>query len=123
MARLQQAVVGCLVYLLRVGIQFIRNPSGGTTNGSAQQFITRHEAGLLDWVSVRNLSILAHGYEPVSKENWQKVHAWMQTSFLPMLRELAKEAGLKREPEQLPTETPDSIRCKVATDDNAGNTG
>ena len=78
--------------------------------GPAQEFITRHEAALFDWILIRNLSILAHGYEPVSKENWQKVHAWMQNSFLPMLRELAKEAGLKREPEQLPVEPPDIIR-------------
>lgn len=72
--------------------------------GPAQEFIIRHEATLLDWILVRNLSILAHGYEPVSEENWQKVSDWMQDSFLPILRALAKEVGLKKEPEQLPKE-------------------
>ena len=82
-------------------------------DGPAQDFIHREEAGLLDWVSIRNLSILAHGYEPVATENWDVVRAWMQNKFLPMLWELAQEVGLKRQPEQLPTQLPESVKIEV----------
>ncbi len=78
-------------------------------SGPAQDFIKKHGSKLLDLLEIRNNSILAHGFCPVSSSNWQEVHNWTQDKFLPVLRTLAEEVGLKSEPKQLPTEFPESI--------------
>ena len=83
--------------------QVVKEQSGG----SIRDFIISHENKLRDMLDVRNKSILAHGFDSVSHETWQQIRDWTTESFLPLLDELAREAGLQRRPEQLPTEASD----------------
>ena len=79
-------------------------------SGPAQAFIAEHGRELRDLLDLRNQSILAHGYRPVGAADWQRVGSWTRERFLPVLRALAAEAGLKGEPSQLPTELPETVR-------------
>ena len=78
--------------------------------GPAQAFIAEHGRELRDLLDLRNHSILAHGYRPVDNADWRRVGSWTRERFLPVLRALAAEAGLKGEPSQLPTELPETVR-------------
>ncbi len=69
-----------------------------------QGLIENHGAELRNLLAIRNRSILAHGFIPVQKPDWERMRQWTQERFLPVLRHLAKEAGLKHPLEQLPTE-------------------
>ncbi len=51
--------------------------------GPAQKFVTNHGKELLDLLEVRNNSILAHGFRPVSESDWQRVHSWTKKNFCP----------------------------------------
>ena len=75
--------------------------------GPAQAFIAEHGQALRDLLDLRNNSILAHGFRPVSAADWKQVSAWTQERFMPVLRALALDAGLKGEPSQLPGELPE----------------
>ena len=75
----------------------------------AQDFFTKYEGEFLNLLEVRNKSILAHGFRPVTDSDWQRVCNWTQEKFLPVLRALTKEVGLKNEPQQLPSAFPESI--------------
>ena len=70
--------------------------------GPAQAFIAEQEGKLKDRLAVRNGSILAHGFKPVTKADWQKMQQWVEQHFLPLLDKLGSETGLKKRPEQLP---------------------
>ena len=74
--------------------------------GPARDLIAGHGAELRNLLSIRNDSILAHGFRPVQKPDWERMQRWMQDRFLPVLQLLAQEAGLKSPPEQLPAEPP-----------------
>ena len=76
-------------------------------SGPAKVFIDKHEKRLRGLLELRNNSILAHGFEPVKETDWQELRLWTKESFLPVLRDLATKAGLKNEPQQLPTELPE----------------
>ena len=76
-------------------------------SGPAKVFIDEHKNRLRGLLELRNNSILAHRFEPVKEADWQDLHSWTNESFLPVLRDLATKAGLKNEPEQLPTELPE----------------
>ena len=78
--------------------------------GLAQAFIAEHGRELRDLLDLRNHSILAHGYRPVGEADWRRVGSWTRERFLPVLRALAADAGLKGEPSQLPTELPETVR-------------
>ena len=78
--------------------------------GPAQAFIAEHGRELRDLLDLRNHSILAHGYRPVGEADWRRVGSWTRERFLPVLRALAADAGLKGEPSQLPTELPETVR-------------
>ena len=77
--------------------------------GPAQVFIAGHGRELRDLLDLRNNSILAHGYRPVGAADWRRVDSWTKERFLPVLRALALDAGLKNEPSQLPGELPGSF--------------
>lgn len=76
-------------------------------SGPARVFIDEHEDRLRGLLELRNNSILAHGFEPVKETDWQDLHSWTKKNFLPVLRALATEAGLRNDPQQLPTELPE----------------
>lgn len=77
-------------------------------DGPAGDFIAKEENTLYDLLSVRNQSILAHGFTPVDEENWLRIRSWTEEKFLPTLKELVVDAVLKNLPTQLPTEPPES---------------
>ena len=77
--------------------------------GPAQNFITKYGGEFLNLLEVRNNSILAHGFRPVSASDWQQVCNWTHEKFLPVLCALAEEVGMKNKPQQLPTTFPDNI--------------
>ena len=79
-------------------------------SGAAKEFVVEHGAGLRDMLDIRNQSILAHGFRPVSRPDWDRLNTWTCESFLPLLRLLAHDAGLRREPQQLPTEPPEFLQ-------------
>lgn len=72
------------------------------TEGAAAAFIEAEDKNLLNYIKSRNQSILAHGFEPVGKENWRALHDWLASRFLPMLLAESKKAGIKELPPQLP---------------------
>ena len=80
------------------------------TQGPAQDLISRHGSELRDLLSIRNDSILAHGFRPVQRSEWDRMQRWMQDQFLPVLQLLAQESGLKNPPEQLPAQPPAFVR-------------
>jgi len=59
----------------------------------AAEFFNNHENELLNSLSVRNRSILAHGYSPVSEHEWQEIRSWIIVTFLPMLKECIQADG------------------------------
>ena len=77
------------------------------TDDTAGKFIHQHYKSLLDKTQRRNQSILAHGFNPVSRQQWEQICAWTQEHFLLLLDELGQEVGLRSGPEQLPTELTD----------------
>lgn len=64
---------------------------------------------LRDLLNIRNHSILAHGFKPVGKVNWEQMQSWVESKFLPVFDQLAHKVGLKERPAQLPRDLPDSV--------------
>ena len=83
---------------------------GEHVQGSARDLIVNHGAELRDLLSIRNNSILAHGFSPVLKSDWERIQGWTQDRLLPVLCDLAQEAGLKNPPDQLPMQSPEFVR-------------
>ncbi len=67
-----------------------------------QRFARAERDRMLDHLLVRNRSILAHGYTPIGAEAWERFSAWIESAFLPVLREAAAEQGFRMTPPQLP---------------------
>ncbi len=73
--------------------------------GGLKEKLSENE--LRNFLSIRNDSILAHGFKPVDRTDWDKMLDWMKREFLPMLHELIEEAGISNNlPEQLPQQFP-----------------
>lgn len=60
---------------------------------------------LKDKMKIRNFSILAHGYQPIDEQNWIEFEQWFKGDFLELLKQEAKDAGLRALPQQLPQQT------------------
>lgn len=84
---------------------------GTSAMGDVQQFAEKEINTMKNLLQIRNYSILAHGFSPVTQEEWQEIKSWMDEAFLPMLYCAARNAGLKdaTKPRQLPTEPPESL--------------
>ncbi|MCS7269419.1 MAG: hypothetical protein NZ704_15320, partial [Geminicoccaceae bacterium] len=39
-------------------------------------------AALEKWIELRNLSLFAHGFEPVGRDGWEAVRRWMERFWL-----------------------------------------
>ena len=50
-----------------------------------QQFWQTERKTMLNLLKARNHSILAHGFEPLSEQEWHDFHAWIETKLLPLL--------------------------------------
>jgi len=70
--------------------------------GAPAAFFTRTRERLNHLLSKRNLTILAHGYNPVSETDWREFSGWMEKEFMPMLRNEAGRIRLGIDPPQLP---------------------
>ena len=73
------------------------------TSGPASRFANKHRERLRDRVNVRNVSILAHGFTPVSKAEWTVFADWIEKQMIPMLLDEAAGLKLRGAPLQLPT--------------------
>ena len=94
---------------IKLGLWHAWQVVGEHLQGPARELIADHGTELRDLLSIRNDSILAHGFRPVQKPDWERMQSWMQDRFLPVLRHLARESGLRKPPEQLPAELPASL--------------
>ncbi|MGX9366813.1 TIGR02710 family CRISPR-associated CARF protein [Desulfoplanes sp. PS50] len=74
------------------------------TQGPAQQFIEANKDDLRTPLGIRNGSILAHGFTPVTRQDWLNVETWMQEKLILVFREELKRTGLKKVCPQLPNE-------------------
>lgn len=74
------------------------SPAGVFFFGQRKQF--------LNIVKIRNYSILAHGFDPVSTNDWEKIHCWIESAFLPMLKQEFARSRFKPLPRQLPDHLP-----------------
>ncbi len=61
-------------------------------------------------ISVRNQSILAHGYQPIGERDWHTLKQWFKDNFLELLERETEKAGLRSIPEQLPQQPGSKIR-------------
>ena len=75
--------------------------------GPAHNLIASYGNELRDRLRIRNYSILAHGFAPVPQASWNRMQQWVQDRFLPVLDHYAKEAGVRKPFQQLPTELPE----------------
>lgn len=60
-----------------------------------------------DRLSIRNRSILAHGWDPVTENDWKKLSQWTETGLLDVLAREAERLGERHELPQLPTALPE----------------
>jgi CRISPR-associated protein (TIGR02710 family) len=74
------------------------------TQGVAAEFFKTQQDNLSNHLQIRNFSILAHGFEPVSAENWQAFQGWLEQQFVPMLLAETTKVGIKTIPMQLPSQ-------------------
>ena len=74
--------------------------------GPPHDLIASHGNELRDLLSIRNNSILAHGFAPVAHASWNRMQQWAQDQFLPVLHHYAKDARVKESFHQLPTDPP-----------------
>ena len=66
---------------------------------AAAMFINAEEKNLKNHLQCRNHSILAHGFEPITQEQWHGFNNWLTANFIPML---LTETRVKILPPQLP---------------------
>jgi len=67
-----------------------------------RQFVEREESRMLDQLQKRNDSILAHGYTPIARSDWETFAEWIEAALLPLLQAQATRARLKVLAPQLP---------------------
>ena len=92
---------------IKLGLWRAWQSIGCRLTGPARAFALEYGPTLRDLLDIRNRSILAHGFRPISAEDWHRVRSFTEESFLPVLRALAHDVGLKNEPPQLPTSPPE----------------
>lgn len=64
---------------------------------------TKPLKGLDDWIALRNRSLLAHGFDPLGRDGWDRVQEWMQRHWLAMVW---PGLGCALDLPQLPNELP-----------------
>jgi hypothetical protein len=71
---------------------------------SCATFWQQNRGRLKNIIQARNHSILAHGFEPVSRESWLEMRDVVEHSLMPELLPHMESVGIKEMPVQLPTE-------------------
>lgn len=72
----------------------------------AGMFFEDQSKVLLNHLERRNMSLLAHGFAPIGERDWLIIKEWMESRFLPMLRQEAARAGRHVDMPQLPVAPP-----------------
>lgn len=72
----------------------------------AGAFFRAERNALLNWLLMRNHSILAHGFRPVAEADWHKTIDWVEAQLMPVLLQEAAELRIKEMPPQLPDQPP-----------------
>lgn len=57
---------------------------------------------LLNWLQIRNESILAHGFRSVAENDWRPLAEWVKTRLLPALLQEMAALRIRELPPQLP---------------------
>lgn len=68
------------------------------------EFALSHRDRLRNHIKARNASILAHGYNPVGEQMWQRFAGWIEEALIPLLQAEARRDQMRLKPPQLPTE-------------------
>ena len=68
----------------------------------AGAFFRAERNALLDWLHMRNHSILAHGFRPVAVSDWRKTAEWAQAGLLSVLLQETAASKIREMPPQLP---------------------
>ena len=84
-------------------------PDAEGIQGAARNFMHHNHRKLLNLIQTRNNSRLAHGFDPVTKEDWDCVESFTEEKVLPILQEALKTVNLKKEPAQLPQSPPEFL--------------
>lgn len=71
-------------------------------NSNFSIFASQNLDSLNDLLETRNKSIFAHGFNPVSLNDWQKFETWIEKKFLPVMVEETKAFKIHELPPQLP---------------------
>jgi hypothetical protein len=75
-------------------------------NTPAGQFFNTEQNRLLNWLEVRNHSILAHGFRPVADSDWRPLAKWVETGLLAALLRETAALKIRELPPQLPVQPP-----------------
>ncbi len=70
---------------------------------SVKAFWAQNSERMKDLLTIRNHSILAHGFTPVSSEEWGRIASFIENFLLPLLQTHATKLGIRNPPAQLPT--------------------
>ncbi|MBF0502750.1 MAG: TIGR02710 family CRISPR-associated protein [Candidatus Riflebacteria bacterium] len=73
----------------------------------SSDFFKKNQKILFGYLEMRNTSILAHGFSPLARDDWQKFSVWFEENFIPMLISEAKRARVNRIFSQLPDSFPE----------------
>lgn len=71
-------------------------------DASTQAFWDENKDRMKDLLSIRNHSILAHGFSPITAEEWHRIMSFVEESLLPLLSTQAAKVGVRNLPMQLP---------------------
>lgn len=74
--------------------------------GPAREFILKNYNHLRNRIIDRNNSILGHGFTPIDVGIWNRMEAWMDSEFIPMLLLESRKVGIRKLVPQLPQTMP-----------------
>lgn len=75
-----------------------------TCNDDVQAYWQENELRMKDLLSIRNHSILAHGFEPITEAEWTRIFNFIEDGLIPLLIQQAQKQRIKLDKVQLPRE-------------------
>ncbi|MGV6817461.1 MAG: TIGR02710 family CRISPR-associated CARF protein [Thiotrichales bacterium] len=69
---------------------------------ATKAFWSENQELIKDLLHIRNTSILAHGFTPITEGQWNRIQNFIDSSLLPLLLKQLQALGLKNLPAQLP---------------------
>ncbi|AUW94338.1 CRISPR-associated protein [Sulfobacillus thermotolerans] len=69
--------------------------------GPLSMVIKEQKGAMQNLLSIRNHSLCAHGFSPISQDEWNQWNTWLEQVFIPALKDEAA-SYVKRFPKQLP---------------------